>query len=86
MANSIFSANGSERHYRVIRYYSDFGHGIMKDVIAEDLTLDEAERLANENRGEVSGEDVVIQDQLRSGLESEVIAEPRPNTSDKVLR
>ena len=61
----------AERHYTVIRYYPHPGHGLMKEVLAENLTLSEAEKLAEENRPVISEEDVVIQDQFKSGLEAE---------------
>lgn len=61
------------RHYRVVRFYSHFGHGLMKDVIGANLSLEEAEELLNQNLDKVAGEDIVIQDQNKIGLEAEVL-------------
>lgn len=45
----------------------------MKDVIGANLSLEEAEELLNQNLDKVAGEDIVIQDQNKIGLEAEVL-------------
>lgn len=65
----------SEKHFRVVRYYPHPGHGILTEVIAEHLTIDEAERVREQNRPPVSDEDVVIQDELKVGVDAEVEAQ-----------
>lgn len=66
---------GGDRHYRVVRYYTDFNAGNLREEIAERLTLEEAEQVAARYRGQIPGEEIVIQDQDVAGLESEVLAE-----------
>lgn len=65
-----------ENHFSVVRYYSQFGHGIVRDVLGENLTLDEAKALQEKHKGLIADEDIVIEDQNKIGLEAEVIAEP----------
>lgn len=64
-----------ENHYSVVRYYSQFGHGIVRDVLGENLTLEEAKKLQELHKGLIADEDIVIEDQNKIGLEAEVIAE-----------
>jgi hypothetical protein len=62
-------------HYRVVRYYGDQGHGVFKEVLEENLSFEEAERLAGSVYGR-PGEDIVVQDQDLVGIESEVQFDP----------
>lgn len=64
-------------HYRVVRFYTDFKAGLVREVLAADLTLDKAAEVADQNRG-IPGEDIVIQDQTRRGLEAELILDQAP--------
>jgi len=66
----------SEKHYSVVRYYSQFAHGIVRDVLGENLTLEEAKKLQEQHKGLIAEEDIVIEDQNKIGLEAEVTAEP----------
>ena len=66
------STTETDRHYSVIRYYPHFSHGIIKEVLAEKLTLEEAEAFAERNAPQVAQEEVVVHDDLLTGLEAEV--------------
>lgn len=63
----------NESHFRVVRYYPDFGNGTRIDVLGENLSLEEAHRLQDKNKPVVSHEDVVIEDQNKEGVEAEVL-------------
>ncbi len=58
------------RHYRVVRYYTDFRIGLVTEEIDSDLTLEEAEELAVKVDAHIPGEDIVIQDENERGLDS----------------
>jgi len=68
-----------DNHYSVVRYYSQFAHGIVRDVLGENLTLEEARELQRKHKGLIADEDVVIEDQNKQGLESEVVVEEGEN-------
>lgn len=59
--------NKTDRHYRVVRYYSDFGVGVIEDVLGSHLSMDEAEKVARENPPVVSDEEVAIEEEEASG-------------------
>lgn len=61
-----------DRHYRVIRFQPHPGHGMIEDILGENLTLSEAEALADRNYPVVHGEEVVVQDQDKIGLEADI--------------
>ena len=65
----------NEKHYRVVRYYPHPGHGLMTDVLAEHLSIDEAERVREQNAPAISDEEVVIQDELKVGIDAEIEAQ-----------
>jgi len=58
----------TDRHFRVVRYYPDFGVGVSEDVLGSHLTMEEAEKIAKENPPIVSDEEVTIEDEEASGL------------------
>jgi hypothetical protein len=62
----------TDRHYRVLRFTPSAGHGVLRDVLAENLSLDEAREVAKQNAPVVHDEEVVIEDQLRIGLDAQV--------------
>lgn len=62
-----------ENHYRVVRYYHHFGHGILADVLGENLRYPEAQRILERNEPIVEDEHVVIEDQNKQGAEAEVL-------------
>lgn len=67
-----------EKHYRVMRFFTDFNAGLIEEEVASELTLEEAETLAQQISG-IPGEEIVVQDQLKKGLEAEISPEgPRP--------
>jgi hypothetical protein len=70
--------NRTERHFRVVRFFNDFIAGEVEQIIASDLTLEEAEQLFNREKGTVADEDVVIQDQNIKGAATEVEAFDSP--------
>ncbi len=60
-----------ENHFRVIRFYTDFSAGVVREVVATGLTLEEARDLAEEGWEDgVPGEDTVIEDELKDGLDA----------------
>jgi hypothetical protein len=61
--------NSNERHFRVVKYFSDFGIGVSEEVLASHLTREEAERVARENPPLVSDEDVAIEDENSTDFE-----------------
>lgn len=61
-------------HFRVIRYYQHFGHGIMMDILGENLTREQAQDLYEKNEPMVTHEDLVIEDQNKVGVEAEVLS------------
>jgi hypothetical protein len=61
-----------QRQFRVVRFYPHYGHGLMEDVIGDDLTLEEAEELVRRNPPVATDEAVVIQDKTKSGLDAEL--------------
>jgi len=61
-----------QRQFRVVRFYPHYGHGLVEDVLGDDLTLEEAEELVRRNPPVVSDEAVVIQDKTKSGLDAEL--------------
>jgi hypothetical protein len=62
----------TDQHYRVVRYYPHPGHGLMTEVLAEHISIDEAKLVCEQNAPDVSDEQVVIQDELKVGIEAEV--------------
>jgi hypothetical protein len=58
---------GTDRHYRVVRYYPDFGVGTNEDVLGYHLTMEEADKIAKENPPLVSDEEVTIEDENAIG-------------------
>lgn len=56
----------TDRQYRVVRYYPDFGVGVVEDVLANHLTRDEAEKVARENPPTVSDEEIAIEEEEAS--------------------
>lgn len=57
-----------ENHYRVVRFYPHGGHGTIEETLASDLTLEEAQRLADTEAPVTSDEQIMIQDQAQEGL------------------
>ncbi|MEZ0392028.1 MAG: hypothetical protein ACAH59_07440 [Pseudobdellovibrionaceae bacterium] len=52
----------TDRYYRVVRYHSEFGLGVVEDVLGNHLTRDEAEKIARENPPVVSDEEIEIEE------------------------
>jgi hypothetical protein len=67
-----------DRHYRVVRYHPHFSHGVMEDVLGDNLTLAEAEDLAERNPPILTDEEVIILDLTKQGLEAELVMDPPP--------
>jgi hypothetical protein len=61
----------NDRHYRVVRFFTDYSAFQTREVLASDLTLDEAQRFA-ESQADTPGEEIAVQDQNKVGLEAEV--------------
>lgn len=57
----------TDRHYRVVRYYPEFGLGTSEDVLGSHLTMEEAEKIADANPPIVSDEEIAIEDEDASG-------------------
>lgn len=68
---------GNEGHFRVVRYYHHFGHGILADVLGENLNFDEARQILEENEPIIEDEHVVVEDQNKQGAEAEVLVSRR---------
>ena len=62
------NVNKTERHYRVVRYYNDFGIGVLEDVLGTHLTMAEAEKIAKDNPPIVSDEEVAIEEEESSAV------------------
>jgi len=62
----------ADRHYAVVRYYTDFSAGLIQETVAEDLTFSEAQSIFAREKDQAPGEDVVLIDQLKVGLAKEV--------------
>jgi len=62
----------TDRHYRVVRYYPEFGVGVSEDVLGNHLTIEEAEKLAKENPPIVSDEEIAIEDEDASGIDQTI--------------
>jgi hypothetical protein len=69
-----------DKHYQVVRFFNDYIAGEVEQIVAKDLTLEEANQIFASQCGQVPDEDVVIVDQDKIGDESEVKAcySPRP--------
>lgn len=62
-----------ENHFRVVRYTPHAGHGLIRQVLGEEMAFDEAERLAEANAPVVDDETIVIQDENKTGLDAEIL-------------
>jgi hypothetical protein len=71
----------NDRHFRVVRYHPHFSHGLMEDVLGDNLTLQEAEEIAAMNPPVLSDEEVIILDLTKHGLEAELTLD-RPDMDD----
>lgn len=58
----------TDRHFRVVRYYPEYGLGVSEDILGSHLTMDEAEKLAGENPPIVSDEEIAIEDEEASNF------------------
>lgn len=61
-----------EKHYRVVRYYPHFGHGLIAEVLGQNLSFDQARKIFDDNKPHFENEDIVIEDQAKVGLEAEI--------------
>jgi hypothetical protein len=68
-----------ECHYRVVRYFHDFSAGLVREELAHDLSLEEAQDLAAREHGRVPGEEISVQDENLKGLEAEVDFPKKPS-------
>ena len=74
-SETLGSSVDQSRHYSVVRFFSDFSVGLVQEVIDADLSLDEAMALArSQSANGVPGEDIVVTDQNKIGLDAEVEA------------
>ena len=55
--------NNTEKSYRVVRYYPDFGLGVVADIIGDHLTIEEAKKMAKDNPPLASDEKVFIEEE-----------------------
>ncbi len=61
--------NKTDNHFRVVKYYPDFGIGVSEEVLGSHLTRAEAEKLASENPPVVSDEEIEIEDENDTVIE-----------------
>lgn len=59
----MITLDKTDRHYRVVRYHSEFGLGVVEDVLGKHLTKDEAEKITRENPPVVSDEEIEIEEE-----------------------
>lgn len=64
--------NQNENHFRVVRYFPDFGIGVSEEVLGSHLTMQQAEQLAQENPPAVSEEEIAIEDETATGAASTI--------------
>ena len=59
---------GRENHYQVVRCYPHPGHGIVEEVLAKNLTIEEANQIADSEPPVTVDEKLMIYDQDETGL------------------
>lgn len=58
-----------ENHFKVVRYFNDWGVGVIEQVLGSGLTFEEAERIADSQAPTSSAERIMIQDEDATGLD-----------------
>lgn len=71
----------SEKHFRVVRFMDQFPLGRVRQVLANNLSWDEAELLAQDSLVDVPTEEIVIEDQGDVGQEFDVKPMPDSDTN-----
>ncbi len=65
-------SHSPDRHYRVIRYYPHPGHGVITEILDENLSLADAEECVRTHPPISHEEEIMIVDQNLQGLDSMV--------------
>lgn len=60
------------QHYRVVRYYPHPGHGVISEILDENLSFEAAQECVRTHPPVSHEEEIMIVDQDRQGLEGMV--------------